>query len=87
MDGGDCSWSIPAEHLKHWRWQPYQLWSEIEWCGHRIESTAIPCPQLGHGSFGRGWPRSSSHVGGFTASAEDRPTTHCTGWYATDANS
>jgi len=28
-----------------WGWQPWQLWSVVEWCGHRVEG--IPAPDLG----------------------------------------
>ena len=34
--------SIPTELLKWYGWQPWQLWSTVEWCGHRVEG--IPAP-------------------------------------------
>ena len=34
--------SIPTEHLRSWGWNPWQLWSVIEWCGHRVEGIPVP---------------------------------------------
>lgn len=34
--------SIPTEHLKRWRWEPFQPWTVIEWCGHQIEGISVP---------------------------------------------
>lgn len=34
--------SIPTELLKWYGWQPWQVWSAIEWCGHRIEGIPVP---------------------------------------------
>ena len=34
--------SIPTELLKWYGWQPWQLWSTVEWCGHRVEGIPVP---------------------------------------------
>ena len=34
--------TLPPEHLKWYGWQPLQVWSTIEWCGHRIEGIPVP---------------------------------------------
>lgn len=34
--------SIPADHLKYWGWKPWQLWTVVEWCGHRVEGIRVP---------------------------------------------
>jgi hypothetical protein len=34
--------SVPAEHLKSFGWKPWQPWSVVEWCGHRIEGIPVP---------------------------------------------
>lgn len=34
--------SIPTELLKWYGWQPWQLWTTIEWCGHRVEGIPVP---------------------------------------------
>jgi hypothetical protein len=34
--------TLPPEHLKWYGWQPWQLWSTIEWCGHRVEGIPVP---------------------------------------------
>ena len=31
--------TLPSEHLKSYGWQ---MWSTIEWCGHRIEGILMP---------------------------------------------
>lgn len=28
--------------LKFWGWRPWQPWSVVEWCGHRIEEIPVP---------------------------------------------
>jgi hypothetical protein len=43
-----CGREIPvgtlpaAEHLKWYGWQPWQLWTTIAWCGHRVEGIPVP---------------------------------------------
>jgi hypothetical protein len=40
-----CGREIPLvtpEMLKWYGWQPWQLWSTVEWCGHRIEGIPVP---------------------------------------------
>jgi hypothetical protein len=34
--------TLPPEHLKWYGWQPWQLWSTVEWCGHRVEGIPVP---------------------------------------------
>jgi hypothetical protein len=34
--------TLPPEHLKGYGWQPWQLWSTIERCGHRVEGIPVP---------------------------------------------
>lgn len=34
--------SIRTELLKWYGWQPWQLWSTVEWCGHRVEGIPVP---------------------------------------------
>lgn len=34
--------SVPTEHLKWWGWQPWQMWTGVEWCGHQIEGIPVP---------------------------------------------
>jgi hypothetical protein len=36
--------TIPTDVLKWYGWQPWQLWSPVGWCGHRVEG--IPVPDL-----------------------------------------
>lgn len=33
---------IPADHMKFWGWQPFRVWSTVEWCGHQIEGVPVP---------------------------------------------
>jgi hypothetical protein len=33
---------ISTELLKSYRWQPWQLTSVVEWCGHQIEGIPVP---------------------------------------------
>jgi hypothetical protein len=33
---------VPSELLKSYGWQPWQLSSVVEWCGHRIEGIPVP---------------------------------------------
>jgi hypothetical protein len=33
--------SVPSEHLRSYGWQPSQLWSVVEWCGHRVEGMPV----------------------------------------------
>jgi hypothetical protein len=30
---------IPTELLKRYGWQPWQPWSTVEWCCHRVEDS------------------------------------------------
>ena len=34
--------SIPTEHLRWYGWQPFMVWSTVEWCGHRLEGMPVP---------------------------------------------
>ena len=34
--------SIPTEPLRFWGWHPWQLWTVIEWSGHKIEGIPVP---------------------------------------------
>jgi hypothetical protein len=34
--------SVPTELVRFYGWQPWQLWSTIEWCGHRVEGIPVP---------------------------------------------
>ena len=34
--------SVPTDLLKWYGWQQWQLWSNVEWCGHRVEGIPIP---------------------------------------------
>jgi hypothetical protein len=34
--------SIPTELLNWYGWQPWQLWSTVEWCGHSVEGIPVP---------------------------------------------
>jgi hypothetical protein len=34
--------SVPTELLRFYGWQPWQLWSNVEWCGDRIEGIPVP---------------------------------------------
>ena len=40
--------TLPPEHLKWYGWQPWQLWSTVEWCGHRVEGIPVPTQDLVH---------------------------------------
>jgi len=35
---------LPPELLRFYGWQPFQVWSTVEWCGHRIEGIPVPGP-------------------------------------------
>ena len=39
--------SVPTEQLRFYGWRPWQLWSTVEWCGHRVEG--IPMPEADRG--------------------------------------
>jgi hypothetical protein len=28
--------------LRFYGWRPWQVWSVVEWCGHRIEGIPVP---------------------------------------------
>lgn len=51
----------PTDHLR-WGWQPFRVWSVVEWCGHRVEGVPVPTedgrwrliPILGEGEVMRG---------------------------------
>ena len=34
--------SLPTELVKWYGLQPWQLWSTVEWCGHRVEGIPVP---------------------------------------------
>jgi hypothetical protein len=34
--------SVPTELLRFYGWQPWQLWSTVEWCGQRVEDVPVP---------------------------------------------
>ena len=34
--------TLPPDHLKWYGWQPFMVWSTVEWCGHRIEGIPVP---------------------------------------------
>lgn len=34
--------SVPTELLRFYGWQPWQLWSTVEWCGHHVEGILVP---------------------------------------------
>jgi hypothetical protein len=34
--------SVPTELLRVYGWQPWLLWSTVEWCGHRVEGVPVP---------------------------------------------
>jgi hypothetical protein len=36
-----------TEHLKHVGWQPYQVVSYVNWCGHAQEIIPFPLPDGG----------------------------------------
>ena len=36
--------SVPGEQLRSYGWRPWQLWSVVEWCGHRVEGIPAPDP-------------------------------------------
>lgn len=36
--------SIPTKQLRVWGWQLWQLWTEVERGGHRIEGVPVPTP-------------------------------------------
>jgi len=40
----NCGREIPvlSELLRFYGWQPWQVWSTVEWCGHRIEGIPVP---------------------------------------------
>ena len=33
---------VPPDLLKSYGWQPWQLTSVVEWCGHQIEGIPVP---------------------------------------------
>lgn len=35
---------LPPELLRFYGWQPFQVWSVVEWCGHRVEGIPVPGP-------------------------------------------
>jgi hypothetical protein len=39
---GDSVLIVPSELLKSYGWQPWQLSSVVELCGHRIEGIPVP---------------------------------------------
>ena len=34
--------TLPTDHLCWYDWQPFRVWSVVEWCGHRIEGIPVP---------------------------------------------
>jgi hypothetical protein len=34
--------TIPPEHLKWYKWEPFMVWGTVEWCGHRVEGIPVP---------------------------------------------
>jgi hypothetical protein len=34
--------TIPPEHLKWYKWEPFRVWGTVEWCGHRVEGIPVP---------------------------------------------
>ena len=34
--------TLPTDHLCWYGWQPFRVWSVVEWCGHRIEGIPVP---------------------------------------------
>jgi hypothetical protein len=34
--------SVPTDQLRFYGWRPWQVWSVVEWCGHRIEGVPVP---------------------------------------------
>jgi hypothetical protein len=34
--------SVPTDQLRFYGWRPWQVWSVVEWCGHRIEGIPVP---------------------------------------------
>ncbi len=39
--------TLPPEHLKVYKWEPFQAWSTVEWCGHRVEGIPVPILRTG----------------------------------------
>jgi hypothetical protein len=33
---------IPPELLRSYGWEPFKVWSVVEWCGHRLEGLPVP---------------------------------------------
>jgi hypothetical protein len=33
--------TIPPEHLKWYKWEPFRIWDRVEWCGHRVEGIPV----------------------------------------------
>ncbi len=33
---------LPPELLRFYGWQPYRVWSVVEWCGRRAEGLPVP---------------------------------------------
>jgi len=33
---------LPPDLLRFYGWQPFQIWSSVEWCGHRVEGIPVP---------------------------------------------
>jgi len=34
--------TLPADHLRWSGWQPFRVWSVVDWCGHRVEGIPVP---------------------------------------------
>jgi len=34
--------TIPSEHLKWYKWEPFRVWDRVEWRGHRVEGMPVP---------------------------------------------
>jgi hypothetical protein len=33
---------LPPELLRFYGWKPFNAWSVVEWCGHRVEGIPVP---------------------------------------------
>jgi hypothetical protein len=34
--------TLPTDQLRWYGWQPFSVWSVVEWCGHRVEGIPVP---------------------------------------------